>query len=264
MKKRQNITRPPDPEATLQIRSLAAGYSPGYVIPSHAHDWHQLVYASNGVMIINTARGSWVVPSRRAVWVPAGTEHEVEMLGRVAMRTLYLKEEISESLPSECCVVDVSPLLRELILQVIEIGMLDRKVSSHRRLIGVIIDQLRAVRAVPLKLPMPADRRALRVAQLLREGKYQEKSLDQISKVAGASKRTIERLFQRETGLTFGKWRQQLRLLRALSRLADGEPVTAVALDVGYESPSAFISVFKKSLGTTPSRYYRDNKRRSI
>ena len=247
-----------DPEEGLDIRSLASGYSAGFIIDAHLHDWHQLVYATRGVMTVNTSTSSWVVPSHRALWVPAGTEHEIEMVGAVSLRTLYVKAGLSASLPRHCCVVNVSPLLRELILHTIKIGMLDRYVPAQKRLVGVILDQLETLRMVPLKLPMPRDRRALRVVELVRANPSDSNSLDLLSTKVGASKRTIERLFLSETEMTFGKWRQQLRLLHALRLLAAGESVTTAALEVGYDSTSAFISAFKTALGTTPGRYYHE------
>lgn len=207
-------------------------------------------------MTVNTAMSSWVVPSHRAVWVPAGTEHAIEMIGAVSLRTLYVKAALSRSLPKQCCVVNVSPLLRELILRTIQIGMLDRYVPAQKRLTGVILDQLETLSTMPLNLPMPRDPRALRVVELVRANPAENNSLDQLSSKAGASKRTIERLFQAETEMTFGKWRQQSRLLHALRLLAAGESVTTAALEVGYNSTSAFISAFKIALGTTPRRYY--------
>jgi len=257
-KKRQKPSTDSDLEESLDIRSLAIGTSAPHTIHKHSHDWHQLIYASRGVMTVNTATGSWVVPSLRAVWVPARTEHEVEMPGPVSVRTLYLRTGLSDLLPKDCCVVNVSPLLRELILRAVEIGMLDRNVPSHQHLIDIILDQFHALPTVPLKLPMPVDRRALRVAEAVRENPALVKSLDHLTKKIGASKRTIERLFQTETEMTFGKWRQLSRMLHALRLLAAGEPVTTVALEVGYDSTSAFISAFKTALGTTPGRYYAD------
>jgi AraC-like DNA-binding protein len=248
--------QPPDPEQGLDIRSLASGYSAGFLIDTHQHTWHQLVYATRGVMMVNTANSSWVVPSHRAVWVPAGVKHEIEMVGEVSLRTLYIKTTLSASLPNQTCVVNVSPLLRELILHTIKMGMLDRKVPAHKRLTEVILDQLQTLRTVPLKLPMPSDKRALRVVEIVRADPAAAGSLEQIAREIGASKRTIERLFQSETKMTFGKWRQQLRMLRALKLLAAGESVTTVALEVGYDSTSAFISAFKISVGTTPGRYH--------
>src|SRR3981081_2036696 len=123
-KKRQNPTNTTEMEDLLDIRSLAGEPSSGYKIHKHSHDWHQMIYASRGVMTVNTATGSWVVPSRRAVWVPAGIEHEVELSATVSMRTLYLRAGLSDLLPQDCCVINVSPLLRELILRTVEIGML--------------------------------------------------------------------------------------------------------------------------------------------
>jgi len=249
-----------DDEARFQIRSLALNCPPGYEVHPHSHEWHQLIYASRGAMSVNTADGSWVVPSKRAVWMPAKITHEIEMIGSVSMRTLYLKPDLNGPLPKHCHVIEVTPLLRELILHTIDIGMLDRNVPSQRRLIGIIVDQLSAVAAVPLKLPMPNDARALRIAEALRESPGDTTSLAHLSRKAGASKRTIERLFQAETEMSFGKWRQQMRLLHAVRLLALGESVTAAALEVGYDSTSAFIAAFKTVLGTTPGQYYADSR----
>src|SRR2546427_11230313 len=166
--KRQKLSTDSDLEDSLDIRSLAVGTSAPHTIHTHSHDWNQLIYASRGVMTVNTSTGSWVVPSRRAVWVPAKIEHEVEMSASVSMRTLYLRTGLSDALPKNCCVVNVSPLLRELILRTVEIGMLDRSLPSHRHLIDVILDQFHALATVPLKLPMPTDVRALRVAEVVR------------------------------------------------------------------------------------------------
>jgi AraC-like DNA-binding protein len=238
------------------IRTLAATYSPGHVIPPHSHDWHQLLYASEGVMTIQTSSGSWVVPPHRAVWIPANMVHSVQMSGVVSMRTLYLHLELSKGLPRDCCTVNIPPLLRELILDAVARRTLERGIPSEARLIGVILDQIRALPVAPLQLPMPRDARASKVAQLLQANPAEPASLEKISKQAGASPRTIERLFRSETNMEFRKWRQRLRLLHALRLLAAGEPVTNVALEAGYDSTSAFISMFRRELGTTPSRYH--------
>src|SRR6266699_4511008 len=259
-KKRQKLQPVREVEDSLDIRSHAIGTTAAYTIEKHSHDWHQLIYASRGVMTVNTSTGSWVVPSRRAVWVPAGIEHEVEMSAAVSMRTLYLRTGLSEMLPKDCCVVNVSPLLRELILRTVEIGMLNRNLPAHKHLIDIILDQFYALPTIALKLPMPTDARALRVAEIVRRNPADAKSLDQLIKKIGASKRTIERLFQSETEMTFGKWRQQLRMLHALRLLAAGESVTTVAFEVGYDSTSAFISAFKSAVGTTPGRYYAETQ----
>ncbi|HMD30932.1 MAG TPA: AraC family transcriptional regulator [Candidatus Acidoferrales bacterium] len=119
------------------------------------------------------------------------------------------------------------------------------------------MDQLKAARSVPLQLPFPADPRGLRVARALETNPAERFSLERLSRGSGASKRTIERIFLAETRMSFRQWRQQARLLHAMQRLAAGEKVTGAALDAGYSSPSAFISMFKKQLGATPARYFK-------
>ncbi|MGH9761172.1 MAG: helix-turn-helix domain-containing protein, partial [Blastocatellia bacterium] len=154
----------------------------------------------------------------------------------------------------------VPPLLRELILHICGIGALNRDVPSHSRLTGIVIDQLDAMHAAPLQLPMPSDPRALRIAETLISDPGDAVSLGVLAQRAGASKRTAERLFRMETGLTFARWRQQLRFLHALRLLAKGDSVTSVALDAGYESTSAFIFAFKKVMGSTPRAYYAGHR----
>ena len=240
----------------IRVRTFAVRHTKDYVIPSHAHDWHQLIYASEGVMWVQTAQGDWVVPPNRAVWVPAGVEHSIEMTASVFVQTLYLTPSLRGALPDRCCAVNISPLLRELIRHIVTLGVLDKNDPPRARLIGVLLDQLSALPAIPLQLPWPLDERARRAAAWLREHPDDPGVNKQVAKRVALSVRTMERLFQKETGLTFGKWRQQLRLLQALRLLAAGQPVTAVALNVGYESPSAFIAMFKRTLGVTPYRYF--------
>jgi AraC-like DNA-binding protein len=243
--------------APLLVRTLAVDYPSGTVLERHSHDWAQLVYASEGVMSVETDDGTWVVPSHRAVWIPAGIGHSIAMSGWVSMRTLYLTRRLIGSLPARCCVVAVSPLLRHLVVHVVTLGMLRRDVPEHRRLVAFLLDQLRTLPAVPLELPLPRESRALRVAVRLRESPAETIPVDRLAREAGASRRTLERIFQKETGMSLGRWRQQARLLHAMRLLARGEPVTSTALEVGYESVSAFIAAFSNTLGTTPGRYYR-------
>ncbi len=238
------------------IRTFAAGHSSPYTIPNHTHTWSQLIYASAGVITVHTSHGSWVVPPERGVWVPAGVTHSIEMSGLVSIRSLYFAPGFARRrLPTACSVVHISPLMRELILHTTSLGALDRSIPAHARLIGVMLDQVRTLTEEPLQLSMPREPRAARAAEILRSEPGRTDSLDRIAHEAGASKRTLERGFRAETGMGFGRWRQQLRLLHALRLLAAGQPVTTVALESGYQSTSAFISMFKKALGATPYRY---------
>ncbi len=246
----------------IRMRSFAVTLGSRTIIPPHSDDWDQLIYASRGVMSVHTDIGSWVVPCHRAVWVPTRMHYSVEMSGTVSMRTLYIWSGLAKTLPrSACCTVNVSPLLRELILHATRLAPLYRTKPVHRNLIRVILDQLEELPAIPLQLPAPTDARAARVAGALRENPADDRPLEEIAKEAGASARTVERLFRAETNMSFGKWRQRLRVLHSLRLLAEGESVTGVAMEMGYQSPSAFISMFKGELGMTPGTYFRVNPR---
>ena len=243
-------------DRTSPIITLTYNYPAGHVIPLHFHDRDQIVYASRGVMTVRTGGSTWVVPTHRAVWIPAAIPHTITMSGVVAMRTLYLKPKLARPLPRDCCVVNVPPLLRELILHACSYRALKKNIRSQRHLIDTIIDQLETVQMVPLQLPHLTDPRAVRVAQVLAGDPSNRQTLEQICKGCGASRRTVERLFQQEAGTTFGNWRQQLRLMHALRLLAEGAKVSHAALDAGYTTPSAFTSMFRKTLGVTPARYF--------
>jgi len=247
------------PSLPSQITTLTYEFPHGQVVPEHLHPEDQLVYACRGVMTVLTSEGAWVVPAQRAVWIPARTPHSIVMSGAVSMRTLYLRAHLVRRLPRSCCVVNVSPLLQELILHACKFPSLNRRSRAQRHLIDLIVDQLETVQAIPLQLPSPSDPRAVRVAGALQRDPSDRFPLEKICRTAGASKRTIERLFQLETKLSLGKWRQQLRLMRSLESLAAGEKITHAALEAGYSTPSAFIAMFRRTLGVTPRRYFGDS-----
>ena len=244
------------PRLPSPVTTLTYDFVDGHVIPDHFHLEDQLVYASRGVMTVRTAEGTWVVPPQRAVWIPARIPHSVVISGSASMRTIYLRARLVKRLPRSCRVVNVSPLLRELVLHACRFPTLTRRVRAQAHLIDLIVDQLETVQAIPLQLPSPADPRAVRVAEALSRDPSDQRSLGQLCRIAGASKRTVERLFQIETHMTLGEWRQQLRLMRSLQLLAAGEKISSVALEAGYSTPSAFISMFRRELGQTPKRYF--------
>jgi AraC-like DNA-binding protein/quercetin dioxygenase-like cupin family protein len=246
-----------------EILTLTHDYPAGHVIPPHFHDRDQIVYASRGVMTVRTSVGTWVVPTHRAVWIPAAIPHSIMMSGEVAMRTLYLKPRLARGLSRGCCVLNVSPLLKELILHACQFAALKKSVKWQRHLIDTITDQLETIQALPLQLPNPSDPRALRLAEMLMSDPSDRRPLTQACQSAGASKRTIERLFQENLGMSVGKWRQQVRLMQAMRLLAEGAKVTHAALEAGYSTPSAFICMFRRSLGTTPAIYFRGEAKRS-
>lgn len=209
-------------------------------------------------MSVHADDGTWIVPPHRAVWIPRGVAHRVEMAGRVALRMLFFRAGIARDLPRSCRAVNVSPLLRELILHATRLGLLQRTVASEARLARVILDQLHALPQVPLQLPSPRDERARRASELLTDRRDADEppAVADVVRHSGASKRTLERLFRKETHMTLGRWRQRERFVRALRLLAEGHAITQVALEVGYANPSAFVSAFRRQMGTTPGRYF--------
>jgi AraC-like DNA-binding protein len=240
------------------IGAMAKDFPDGFYIAPHAHPRHQLIHASSGVMRISTPQSAFVVPPHRAVWMPAHIEHDVRMAGAVAMRTLYVTPESVASLPKECCVVAVSPLLRELILRAASLPLLYDERGAEGRVMALILDELRVLPVLPLNLPMPRDARLLKMCRAMLDDPSSTATLADWGRRIGASSRTLARGFQRDTGLSFARWRQQARLLEALSRLAQGQSVTTIALDLGYDSPSAFTNMFRRALGRTPSSYFSD------
>jgi AraC-like DNA-binding protein len=239
------------------IAPLAIDYEGASLRPWHHHRRGQLLYADSGVMQVGTTAGTWTVAPEQAVWVPPGVEHQVGHRSGVALRTLYIDPEVARELPGECCVVAVPALLRQLILRAMEIGLDYQPDSAAARLMAVILDELRRMTPEPLHLPQPRDPRLKKIAEALLADPADGRALADWAREAGASARTLARLFVRETGMTFGAWRERLRLTQAVARLAEGESVTAVAYDLGYHSPSAFIAMFRRSLGETPGRYLR-------
>ncbi len=238
------------------MRTFGLTFADLKVSPPSVDGWHQLVYAARGVLTVRTEHDAWVVPPHRAMWVPSGTDFSLETRGEVALRALYVDAALSREMPGGCCVVNVSPLLRALVLRAVKLGALRRDVPAHVRLAGVIVDELEVLPAVPLQLPMPRDARAARLATRLLANPGDDAALTRLVRSAGGSRRTLERLFALEVGMPLGRWRQRMRLLHALRCLAAGESVTAVAALVGYASASAFVAMFRRELGVTPSRYF--------
>ena len=238
----------------IAVRCLAATYYGGFHIKPHRHHWGQLIYAGAGVMRVKAGGMLWIVPPARAVWVPAGEEHEIHGLGDFAMRTLYFTGAQNAALPCECCAIDVTPLLRELVLEAVERCPIEAGDAAGMRLVAVAIDRIAEARALPLQLPLPQDPRALRLAERLRADPSSSAKLAELARDAGASVRTIQRLFMAETGLPFVQWRQRLRLLHGAAALGAGKSVTEAGLEAGYAGTSAFIAAFRKHFGVTPSR----------
>ena len=239
----------------FDVRSLALTFRPGATLGRHAHAWGQLVFARAGVMRVATDIETWLVPPTKAIWIPAGLSHQILFGGEVAMRTLYIAPDRAAPLPLQPRALEVAPLLRELILHILGIGMLSPERPEHDRLAGLLIDLLREARAQDLSLPLPRDRRALGLAVLLQERPDDARGLADLTREAGASLRTLQRIFTGETGLTLEAWRQKARLIHSVACLTDGASVTDAALRSGYRSVGAFIGAFARQFEVTPGRY---------
>lgn len=244
----QNVPRP--------VAALADEYPPNYVDPPHSHLRAQLVYAATGVISVITQSGSFMVPPQRAVWVPAGMEHEAHCRGHVSVRTLYIDTSARPDLPRACRVIEVSTLLRELIIEATHIPIEYDENGRDGRVMELILDEITATPAAPLHIPMPQNPRLLQACRAILANPANNDTLDEWAATAAMGRRTFTRMFRKETGMSFALWRQHVRLMEALSRLATGQRVTTVALDVGYNSPSAFTAMFRRTFGMAPSQYF--------
>ncbi len=249
----QHVPRP--------VAAMPKSFPDGYAIDWHRHERHQLLFATSGVMSVATVDASWVVPTERALWLPAGIDHRVTMSGTVRMRTLYLGEAASASMPAACTVIGVTPLLRELIVRATRLPVLYDERGPAGRLMQVLLDELYAMPSLPLHLALPIDPRLRDLCRQILSEPSRDETLEHWAGMQGISARTLARRFRAQTGMSFGQWRQQARLLEALRRLGSGQSVTAAALDVGYDSASAFSAMFKRTLGLTPVDYLSRQRR---
>jgi AraC-like DNA-binding protein len=249
----QGLPRP----VFARVESLAAG---AWSAPHH-HPWGQLSYAVQGVLQVHTAAGQFVAPPERAVWVPPHLTHGIHNVGQAELRSLYLQPD---ALPDSalarsttCQVLEVSLLTRELILAVCALPVQYDIAGPAGRLVSVLLDQLAQSPVAALDLPLPTDARLLRLCDALQADPTDRRTLAAWGGLIGLSERAMSRLFQQQTGLSIGDWRRRLRLLRALGPLEAGVKVSAVALESGYSSASAFIAAFCTEFGVTPAQMFR-------
>ena len=214
------------------------------------HDRAQLIYPGRGVLQVFTREGSWIVPPLRGVWIPAGVAHSHRARGRTDLLSVGFAASVDPFGDGGPVVVDVSPLLREVVLELTGAGALPP--ATGRLLRQVALDQLRRVTILPLELPHPRDDRLVRIVDQLSSDPSDRRTLAQLGRDVGASERTLSRLFRRETRMSFPQWRGQLRLQHSQLLLASGESVTATAHACGYRSTSAFIEAFRAAFGSTP------------
>jgi AraC-like DNA-binding protein len=239
------------------IAVMAKPFTAATVIPPHNHPRGQLVYATVGVIRVTTLAGSWTASPLRGVWIPPKIDHETRMIGAVEMRTAYLSEDLCEQLPSEVSAIEVAPLLRELIIRA-SLVPFDYDPDSHNgRLIESIPGEVRPIGTRPLPLRMPKDSRLLVVCRELEQNPDNNDDLEVWARRAGASSRTLHRLFCAETGTSFVRWREHVRVRSAIEKLDAGIPLEKVARQVGYKSAHAFSAMFRRICGHPP-RFQND------
>ncbi|MGY1488752.1 helix-turn-helix domain-containing protein [Methylobacillus pratensis] len=246
----------PDPDLSpLPVVARVGSYSKSWRVEAHAHRRGQLMFVTNGSMRVETRDGSWITPPGRACWIPSAAIHSVTYTQASEMQTVLIAPELLEELPRRCCVIKLTPLLRELVSQAVAINNQYALHGREHRLMQVLVDQISTAQQAPLFLPEGRDPRLRRVTERLHQNPGDDRNIEDWSQVAGASTRTLARLFQKETGMTFSAWRQQLCLIRAVEMLIEGASVTNIALALGYESTAGFTSMFSRSMGESPSNY---------
>lgn len=235
----------------------ANDYPAGATYPLHAHRRGQFAFAARGTISVNTPEGRWLVPPQQACWVPAGVAHEMTMRGPVTMLNAFVSaaEAGVAQLPGHCCVHAVSPLLRQLLEVAVDLPALYAEDGRDGKLMHLLVAEMAAMPPLSLHAPLPEDPRLARACRQLFDAPSIACGLDDMATDVGMSRRTFTRLFRAQTGVSFAEWRQQVCLLAAIERLAEGQAVTRVALDLGYASPSTFSAAFRRVLGESPSRY---------
>jgi len=237
-----------DQTVAVMAKSFAAG---SRILP-HSHARDQLLYAVSGSMRIRTQNEAWIVPPDRALYVPADMVHSVSMREAVEMRTLYIAPRRGLALPKAPVALMVTPLLRALVLALLDEDITYAPHSRADRIALLILDEIERARPLHMSIPMPQDARLLRVCEALIANPERASTLDDWTEHVGASRRTLARLFQKECGVTFTVWRQRVRFHAAIEALSRGLTVGEAARQSGYGSPSAFTSAFRRSFGVSP------------
>ncbi len=236
------------------VVALQDEYAAGFTDLMHCHDHVQILYASAGVMSVTTQETAFVIPPQRAVWLPAGIMHEVSCRGPVSLRTLYLREH-SCAVDEVCRVFEVSNFLKAIILEISTFDPLYDVTGREGDIARLFLSEVERMPNAPYCVTMPSDPRLLRVCNEIIAEPSDPRDIDDWAKLAAMGRRTFTRAFKEETGMGLAVWRQQVRLMEALSMLASGQSVTQVAFEVGYDSPSGFSAMFRRAFGVPPSQY---------
>lgn len=236
------------------VLAIGTDYPATVLLDNHVHRRTQFLYGMSGLMEVETDDGAWVIPPYSGVWIPAGKPHQV-LMRSVSTRSLYLEPTLDVRDTEQCQAVTVSPLLHQLLLACAQVPALYDEQGRDGVLIQLILHELRTAPSLPLFAPLARDVRLAELSRAFLRAPSIEVPADTWAATLNCSPRTFSRLFRQQTGLSFAEWRQQACLMAAVTRLAAGDSVTQVALGLGYDSPSAFSTMFRRRLGCAPSSY---------
>lgn len=245
------------PSARRPVRMVARNLAAAETLAAHRHSWGQVTYALEGVIRVTAANSSWIVPPLRAIWIPPDITHEVVTLEMAKLRAIYVHANIAPFRDAQCQVIDVSALLRELI---VALEQTDGNLQREALLSALLLDELGNATTLPMRIALPNDKRLRTLCSLLIDAPSAFATLEDGARRVGASERTLARLFEQELGMSFGQWRRQMRLAHAAAMITRGMPMSRVAAELGYASQSAFSAMFKKTFGHAPSKFFTKNQ----
>lgn len=237
------------------VVGIGNDYPPSFELAEHQHRRGQLLYAASGVVAVSTPRGAWVAPPERAVWIPGGTPHAVRMVGAVQTCSVLVDQAVYPGLARSCRVLGVSPLLRQLLVEAAHVPIEYEEAARDGLVMRLLVAEIERAPLIPLAVPFPRHAALAARCHAFVEQPQAHVTIDQWADALAMNRRRFTRLFRQETGMSFAQWRQQACLSAALPRLAAGEAITTIALDLGYDGPANFSTMFKRALGVSPSRY---------
>ena len=246
------------PTLKRPVRLVARDLDASELLAAHTHAWGQVTYASEGMLRVVVGNSAWIVPPLRAIWIPPHAIHEITTLEKTRLRVLYVHVSAAPLPVDQCEVIEVSALLRELISA---LAHADERSGRESLLAPLILDELGRSATLPLRVALPDDKRLKALCEMLIANPGSSLTLNNWAQRVGASERTLARLFEQNLGMTFGQWRQQMRLAHAAPLIARGMPLSAVAAELGYASQAAFSAMFKKTFGKSPSAFFADKAR---
>jgi AraC-like DNA-binding protein len=253
--KAQDWIEPDDVPRPIVAFGAAMADAGGFELDFHRHAKGQIMFVERGALSCDVEGGLWIVPPRSAIWIPGGALHAIKATGALEGYNAFVAPDLGVALPALCCAISVTPLLRELLTRAAHLPYLYEEGGANSRLVAVLLDELAGAQIEDLHLPMPTDARLRRIVDTMMASPADRGTLELWAKRAGMSARTLERLIGHETGMSFGRWRQQLCVMLAVKWLAGGASIQQVAADLGYESAPSFVTMFGKVLGTSPGRY---------